>query len=261
MTGSHATLAGIGVLIVRPREQAARLAQRISALGGQAWWLPGVDILPPHDPAAMDAALAGLADCRWAIFVSPTAVERAWPMIESRSGLPENLRVAAVGKGSARELVARGVRDILAPEGKADSESLLALPELQEVAGQGVTIFRGEGGRELLAETLAARGARVRHGVCYRRAPPQADTREVMAAWQAGSIRAVAVFSRDSLDGLSELIGPQGMAWLRRTQLFVPHPRIAEHARGLGIEQVVTTPAGEEGVLEAILERYAHVPA
>ncbi len=261
MNLTHAPLDGIGVLVARPRDQATRLMQRIADLGGRVWWLPGVDILPPHDPAALEAALSDLPRCLWAIFVSPTAVERAWPLLEAHGGLPAGLRLAAVGQGSARELAARGMRDILAPEGKADSESLLALPEMQTVAGKGITIFHGEGGRELLADTLAARGAQVSHAVCYRRAPPQADTGEVLAAWQAGRIQAVTVFSRDNLDGLCMLLGPQGTAYLRQTPVFVPHPRIAEHARSLGIEQVVATPSGEDGVLGAMLDRFDHVPA
>ncbi|MCU0840438.1 MAG: uroporphyrinogen-III synthase [Thiobacillaceae bacterium] len=259
---ARAPLAGIGVLVTRPREQAERFMARVVELGGRAWWLPTLEIQPPEDPAALDAALSELASFDWAIFISPTAVAWSWPGIVARGGLPAGLRVAAVGQGSARELLARGVDKVLAPAGdRSDSESLLALPELSDLARQRVVIFRGEGGRELLADALAARGARVEHAVCYRRARPQADAGPVLAALERGEIGAVTVFSRDSLDGLVGLLGEAGVARLRRIPLFAPHPRIAEHARCMAILQTIATPSGEEGVLTALVEHFAHVRA
>lgn len=234
--------------------------QRIFELGGDAWWLPGLEIEPPSDMTGFFQVVDDLARYDWAVFVSPTAVERAWPAIADRGGLPAGMRAAAVGRGSARELARRGVTDVLTPAAdKADSESLLALPELQAVAGQHVALFRGEGGRHLLAETLSARGARVSHAVCYRRVLPQVEVEPVLAAWREGRIHAVTVFSRDSLDGLVALIGPAGRELLYRTPLFVPHPRIGEHARTLGFPRGIITPPGEEGVLLALTERFVHV--
>lgn len=254
-----APLKGLGILVTRPRAQAERLMAEIARRGGKPWWLPGLEIAPPADPASLDQALDAMPQCQWAIFVSPTAVERAWPAITARGGLPAGLRLAAVGRGTARELAARGMAAVLTPSEQADSESLLALPEFSAVGGQRVILFRGEGGRTLLADTLAARGAQVIHAVCYRRVRPQADTGAVLEAWRAGRIAAVTVFSRDSLDGLVELLGAQGQDLLRQTPLLVPHPRIAEHARQLGCVWVIVTAPGEAGVLAALQEFAAHV--
>lgn len=252
-------LAGVGVLVTRPQGQARRFMQRIVELGGESWWLPGLEIEPPADMTGFLQVVNDLDHFDWVVFVSPTAVERAWPVIAERGGLPARVRVAAVGRGSARELAQRGVADVLAPEDKADSESLLALPDLQAMAGQRVALFRGEGGRTLLADTLGARGAQVRHAVCYRRVLPSTDIAPVLRAWYAGRIRAVTAFSRDSLDGLVALLTPEGRELLSRTPLFVPHLRIAEHARALGIARTIVTPPGEDGVLQALTEHFAHV--
>lgn len=254
-----APLTGLGILVTRPRSQAERLMAQIVRLGGAAWWLPGLEIVPPADPAALDQAIDALPQCHWAIFVSPTAVERAWPAIAARGGLPAGLRVAAVGRGTARELAMRGVDEVLTPGDQADSEALLALPALSSVQGQRAILFRGEGGRALLAETLAARGAQVIHAVCYRRVRPEADTAAVLEAWRAGRIAAVTVFSRESLDGLVDLLTAEGRLLLRQTPLFVPHPRIAEHAWQLGCTQVRVTAPGEAGVLAALQDFAAHV--
>jgi len=252
-------LAGVGVLVTRPQGQARRFMERIVALGGEAWWLPGLEIAPPADMTGFLQVVNDLQGFDWLVFVSPTAVERAWPAIAERGGLPSGVRVAAVGAGSGRELARRGLHDVLTPEDNADSESLLALPDLQTMAGRRVALFRGEGGRTLLADTLGARGAEVLHAVCYRRVLPNADAAPVLRAWLEGRIQAVTAFSRDSLDGLLALLNFEGRQLLSRTPLFVPHPRIAEHARALGIAQAIVTPAGEDGVLQALTEHFAHV--
>ncbi len=256
---AHAPLAGIGVLVTRPREQAERLFTRIRALGGEPWWLPALEIGPPTDPAALGHVLDSLAAYDLLVFVSPTAVAQGWPAIQAHGGLPAGARVAAVGQGTARELVRLGVQGVLAPADRADSEALLELPELASVQGWKVAIFRGEGGRTLLAEALAARGARVEHAVCYRRARARIDPAPVLAAWRAGRIHAVTVFSRESLDALIELLPPEARPWLFATPLFVPHPRIAGHARALGARRVIVTPPAEEGVLQALVEHLPHV--
>ncbi len=249
------------MLVTRPRGQGERLNRRIAESGGRVWWLPTLEIRPPRETAALNAALARLAGCQWAVFVSPTAVEWGWTTVSEHGGLPAGVRVAAVGQGSARELAARGVNDVLAPIGKADSESLLALPEMQAVDGQRMMIFRGEGGREVLAETLTQRGAEVLHAACYRRVHPEVDAGPVEAAWQRGEIQAVTVFSRESLDVLVTMLSGPGVEQLRRTPLFAPHERIAEYARLLGVAEVRATPAGEDGVVSALMEYFSHVRA
>ncbi|MCX7673468.1 MAG: uroporphyrinogen-III synthase [Thiobacillaceae bacterium] len=253
-------LAGLGVLVSRPRERAVPILREIRAAGGEAWWLPGVEIAPPPDAQALAQALAALPEQDWAIFVSPTAVEQAWPAItRAHGGWPAAVRAAAVGRATARALARHGVPEVLAPPGQADSEALLALPQLQQLQARKVMIFRGVGGRTLLADTLAARGAQVSHAVCYRRVPPQGvDVERVLAAWRAGRIDLTLVYSRESLDGLMLLLDAEGQRLLQRTPMLVPHPRIAEHARALGVQSVEVM-AAEAPLASTLIERMAHV--
>ena len=69
-------------------------------------------------------------------------------------------------------LARHGIHDVISPPLRFDSEALLELPQLTDVNGRRVIIFRGDGGRELLGETLAARGASVEYVSCYRRGRP-----------------------------------------------------------------------------------------
>jgi uroporphyrinogen-III synthase len=118
-----------------------------------------------------------------------------------------------------------------------------------------VVIFRGEGGRELLGDTLTARGARVEYAECYRRGRPDLDTAPLMKAWARNELHAITVTSSEGLRNLFDMIGKLGQTWLRKTPLFAPHPRIAATARELGLSVVIETGPGDEGLL-AQLEQY-----
>ena len=112
------------------------------------------------------------------------------------------------------------------------------------VAGKRVVIFRGEGGRELLGDTLRERGATVDYVACYRRARPKRDTQPLLRAWDNGEIDAVTVSSSEGVRNLFAMLGERGQRWLKRTPVFAPHARIAANARALGCERVTETAPG-----------------
>jgi uroporphyrinogen-III synthase len=165
--------------------------------------------------------------------------------------------VFAVGTATARALQTRGIADVIVPEDAADSEALLRLPQLEDVRDLRALIVRGEGGRELLAETLEQRGAFVRRAECYRRARPNSDPSPLLAQWEQGHIDAVIAMSTDTLTNLWDLLGERGRALLISTPLFVPHARIAEAAAHLGLTDVAITDAGDEGVARGLSAWFA----
>lgn len=242
-------LAGIGVLVTRPVRQAAPLAARLAALGATPVVFPAIAILPPDDPAPLHAALAALAGYDAAVFVSANAVEHGLPPPET---WPPRLPAYAPGPGTAEALVAAGVADVRLPTTTGDSEGLLALPELQAVAGRRVLVLRGNGGRELLAETLRARGAAVDCVACYRRACPT-DGKGLVEAFAAGRVAAVTVTSSEGIDNLWSLVdAPTRERW-RCLPTFAPHPRIAAHARSLAL-QAIETGSGDAGLVAGLID-------
>lgn len=256
---SRRPLAGRAVLITRPLEQTATLADGIRLLGGEPVLFPAVEIGPPGDPAGLDQLIDDLPRTHLAIFVSPTAVRQAIPRILARLGAwPAGPRPVAIGQGSVAALQALGIGPVLAPSKGSDTEHLLELPDLQRVKGQRALIFRGEGGRELLAETLWQRGAWVDYAECYRRLPPSQDPAPLLARWQAGGIQGVTVTSTELLRNLITALGQPGQALLRQTPLVVSHSRIANAARGLGLDQVVVAGPGNDDLLAALVRQLAH---
>ena len=257
----QASLRDIGVLVTRPAEQAGRLMQRLGELGAQPFLFPALALVAPRQPERLAARLAAFQDYDWLLFISPSAVQfglaalrQAMPAIDLR-----HLRAAAVGGGTAAALHAAGVEQVVAPQHGADSEHLLALPQFSNLTGQRVLILRGEGGRELLAETLRARGGTVDYAECYRRAAPESDPSPLRQAFAQQRIQAITLFSGETLDNLLVLLDGDSAAMARALPLFVPHPRIAQHAGTQGFAKVITTESGEDGILTGLVEYFAHV--
>ena len=250
-------LAGRSVVVTRPREQSAGVAGLIKSAGGRAILFPALEIVDSANRSALNALIDRLEQFDFAIFISPVAVNRAMSLIRARRRLPAALRIAVVGKGSERELHRFEVDRVLLPEDRFDSEGLLSLSEFADVRGKSIVIFRGEGGRELLGETLAARGARIEYAECYRRVRPHGDSQALLRAWSRGEIHAIMVTSSEALRNLFEMVGTLGRHWLRKTPLFVPHERIAAVAGELGIGSVVITEQGDEGMVAGMIRFFA----
>lgn len=234
---SDCNLAGIGVLVTRPRHQAGPLCEMIAAQGGTPLPFPTLEIAPPADLSGTRALLGQLERFQIAIFISPNAVQRGLALLpEGR--LPAGLKIAAVGKGTARELARAGIEVSLLPEGQYDSEALLALPQLQDVQDKHILIVRGEGGRPLLADTLRQRGAQVVYAEVYRRLRPQADVAALLKRWP-GEVQIAITTSNDILDNLAALLGTAGGEQLQHTPLIVISERMRIRAQELGCRHII----------------------
>jgi len=243
-------LAGKGVVVTRPAEQAQAVAGMIEAAGGRAILFPAIEIREVADLGPFDRIVARLDEFDLAIFISPNAAERAMKLLRARRDLPRGLKFAAIGSAGMRALAAHGVTGVIVPRERYDSEALLEMPDI--AGAKHVVIFRGEGGRELLGDTLAARGARVEYAECYRRGRPDLSSSALLAAWARGDLDAITVTSSEGLRNLFDMVGISGRDYLRRTPLFVPHPRIAEAARLLEVRTVVVTGPGDGGLLAGL---------
>lgn len=250
-----AALAGCHVLVTRPAPQARELCALIAAAGGQAHALPVIEIAAPADPPALARHLAQLDRFDIAVFVSSNAVHGTCAALGGR-GWPATLRLAAVGSGSAAALAEHGLRAHLSPPRDFSSEGLLALDEMQRVAGKRVIIFRGADGRELLADTLHARGAEVVYAEVYRRVVPAAARAELQRIATTQYIDTIVVTSNEGLHNLYQLADGAPRRWLLDRQLIVIGDRTAHLAATLGFLHParVAAEASDAGLFAAILQ-------
>jgi uroporphyrinogen-III synthase len=259
-TTTQASLAGRGIVITRPRERSGRLVALIREAGGRPVVFPALEIVDPVDSRSLRVLIERLEHFDIAVFISPTAAAKGLACVHARREWPVGLRAAAIGKGTARELRRLGVDDIIVPAEGADTEALLAMAQFQAMQSKAVVIFRGTGGREVLADTLRRGGATVEYAECYRRARPSGDAQMLLRAWGRGELHATTATSREALDNLVEMVGTLGRHWLRKTPMFVSHERIATAARAHGIVEVHVAPSGDEALLEAMARYFATTP-
>jgi uroporphyrinogen-III synthase len=243
-------LAGLNIVVTRPREQAANLMQRIEGLGGKPLAFPLLEITPASDARALHELARHLTSYDLLIFISPNAVRYGMSVLHA---IPGAVRVAAVGQSSAQALRNLGIPRVIAPVDRFDSEALLALPELQNVSGWRIAILRGDGGRELLGDTLKARGAQIEYVTCYQRGKPALDTDSLLKSQPD----IFTVTSSEALAHLWETVGESSKPGFVAIPLLVPHARIAEAARLQGWQHVIISESGDDGLI-ASLVAWAH---
>ena len=246
-------LAGRRIVVTRPRGQALHFADMIRAAGGEPVAFPTIDIAPLKDTATLDAVLARLDQFDLAVFVSANAVLQAFARLDGlKLGWPQNLRTAATGPGTAAELAARGHADAIHPPTRFDSEGLLAEIERLGVKPQRVLIVRGEGGREWLLDHLNARGVSVQAVASYARVCGRADAAPLKHMAEAGALDAITVTSSEGGENLLAMLGPDALAVLGQTPIFVPHPRIASRLRADDCINVIETAGGDAGLMAGL---------
>lgn len=244
-------------MVTRPAHQAGPLVEMIEGRGGRVISFPVLAIADVPDPAPVLDLIDRLDHYDLAIFVSANAVERGIAMVTARrGGWPAGVALAAVGAGTGTALERHGIGVTFSPDSRYDSEGLLSSPALQAVNGRRVLIFRGQGGRELLADGLRGRGAHVDYAEVYRRVRPPGRWE---AAIEGGAPHAVVVTSGEGLTNLYHMTGEVQRPLLLATPLVVISERIAAQARQLGFAKppVVASQAADSAVTAAIAQWWA----
>lgn len=248
---TDAALQGVGVLVTRPRAQAAELIAAIENEGGTVLCFPVIEVVP-RDENVIKAAVASLPNADTVIFVSRNAVEYGLQYVG-------NAKIAAIGPSTAAAISAAGHHVDLCPREGYDSESLLEETALRDVSGQQILIIRGDGGRELLSETLTARGATVNYLCVYDRQLPTTSRKmiaEVEAGWRDGDISVITVMSVQTLDNLLTLLPDWCVARLQDMPLVTPAARVIKEAldRHSVSKSVLASGPGAREMVQAIIE-------
>ncbi len=250
-------LKGQVTLITRPEAQQSSLRTAIERHGGEWLSLPLLRIVPltGSDLQAARQHVQDLDNYDVLVFVSLNAaslgadlIADLWPQ------LPVQQSIIAIGKSTATLVADLLACEVICPEAGSDSEAVLAIPELQQLADKRIAIFRGQGGRELLADTLRERGARVDYIEVYRREQVQHDAVDVEAFVTPDKIDAITVHSGESLQTLAGLLGAACKSILT-IPIVVPSMRVAKQAEQSGFKQVVSAHGADDASMIKALER------
>ncbi len=252
-------LAGVTVVVTRPAHQADELCHAIEQLNGVAVRFPVIEIFPPTDIAALKTQLQNLEQFQLAIFISANAVSMTVDLLNSHQPWPSNVDIAAVGLATQKALIADGLHVTHRAPKPFNSEALLSLARLQTLSGQRVMIFRGKGGRELLADTLRDRGANVEYAECYQRKIATTDVSHLYQLWDEGGSMPIVVTSNEGIKNLQAMVDDEHQAALLSSPLIVVSRRVGAMAKTLGFRQKpwVAEAASHDAILDAI-KKWAH---
>lgn len=242
------------VLLTRPEGRNQSMVDALNERGISHWVTPllCVEATPPitsdtpHPLAQADMIICISANAVTFADNALTAADspiKGWPQIQ----------YFAVGHATWEALNLLGIEALEAPDDCQQTEGLLTLAPLQDIKAKQITIIRGVGGREALAEQLAERGADVRYWEVYQRACPPLDGQHLVQQWQAFGIDTIVVTSGEVLDNLINLVPKELFAWLRSCHIIVPSNRVEAQAHAFGITQVTNAnAANSKAVLNAL---------
>lgn len=264
------------IVVTRPSGQARQLVEVLTSAiekSGVAkrslpeiLSLPLLTIVPKSDENLADHIASVLRDADLAIFVSPNAIESVMRLLErdwqdfSKKIIP----IGVMGGSSLMALKNHGIglenhpTPIIIPRNNEhwDSEGLWR--ELQSLQwnwqGKKVAIFKGEGGRSWLADTLQKAGATVEAISTYSRVPLDIDN----PAWHL--IREMdmskslwLLTSSEAVRYLGEVMKDQFIQNLNAASALCPHHNIADEAERIGFGEVFTSEPGDEALIKSTL--------
>lgn len=248
---SERPLFGKTVLVTRPRHQASAIVSQLRDLGAEVLLQPVIEILPPEDWSAVDAAINRMDEFDWVVFSSRNGVEflmKRAAELHQDARLFGNSKLAAIGPATADALAEYNLRADFHPEvyrAEALAEELAA-----EAAGKSMLLIRASRGREVLAEQLSASGATVEQVVAYRSVDVAEPEGAVATALAEGRIDWTTVTSSAIARSLVRLFGEN----LSKTKLAAISPLTAAVLKELGhIPEQVAEEYTAAGVVDAIL--------
>lgn len=200
--------------------------------------------LSPHDIQQLRQADA-------IIFVSVSAVSCLQQQIDADV---IQAPMYAVGQTTASALQRWLGCEVKVPQDQR-SEGLLQLPALTDVAGRNIVIVRGNAGRELIKQSLTARGAAVRYVQSYKRVALPLDGELLCQQWQLAGIRCIVATSNEILQQLFTLVPVAHHDWLRQRHYILVSPRMHDSALTLGIPEqqiILADNANDWALLNAI---------
>jgi len=245
-------LAGLSVVVTRPRAQAGGLAAGLARHGASVVVLPVIAIAEPDDPGPLRDAARRAGEYDWVVFTSANAVERFVALLPDGRALG-GVRLAAVGPGTAAALAARHLAADLVPDAASAEALVAAMP-----SGPGRVLFpHAAEGRDVVGPGLRARRWEVDEVEAYRTVAATAADGATTEALEGARGADVVVFTSPST--VEHFLALTGGAVPPKVACI--GPVTAEAARRAGITvDVVAADRSDRGVMAAMVARWGRGP-
>lgn len=244
----------LNVLITRPTTKSQALAESLATVNIACVQQPLFDYQPLADYQTSEKLLVN-SDI--IIFVSVAAVEFSQLTFASQNWRYQH--IIAVGKATKTALQLSGINPVICPK-QENSEGLLALGELsKDLNHKSVTIVRGDGGREHLAQQLITAGATVNYLESYQRIW-RTFAKDISKQWLKQQINCIVVTSNALLEKLVALTINNHEQhsvdyWQNECTWLVASQRIGDKATQLGLTKVVISDGASAQAITAKLRQ------
>jgi len=245
------------ILVTRMGLDGERLCRRLKAMDRQVLHLPLQRFEGPVDPALVRSQLSDLDSADGLIMTSREGVRRACDVLEDPFWF--DLPLVVPGAGTAALARDCGFSRVECPSHGGDSEAMLSLDRLRQVKDQRWLVLAAPGGRRLLDETLARRGALVTRLDIYRRIDQALEPASLGALVRAPSLL-ILIASGSALQRLAEAL-PQPL-WMRvqASPMVVPAERLRREARALGCQHVFLSAGADDRSMLEVLDVLPGLP-
>lgn len=252
-------LSGRRILVTRPRDSALAQRERFEALGADAVALPCLQIDPPDDAPAFDAALADvgafdglIVSSRAGVAALRASLQRSELDVRALAGKV----ILAVGQATAAACGAAGIRPDIVPS-RPRSEGIVDALEQRGLLGQRWVHVRARDGRANVDDAVTQAGGQYRLAIGYqadRPAPPPG-----VISWLRQGADAVCLHSGRTGAHLRATLGEAGLdRWLDAVSVVSAGPVTTEALQEQGFEVALTASSpGDDGMVSAVLELFA----
>jgi uroporphyrinogen-III synthase len=242
-------LAGLSIINTRPVARAGQLQSALVAAGAVVYSLPLLEIRPVALAEEQRQWLLDLDRYRWVFVVSPTAAELGLQLLSDYwPQWPVDVEWLAVGESTA-EVLRQALLNPIVPA-EESSEGLLRLPVFQQLrSGDRLLVLRGEGGRNVVRDSLQTQGVRVDYLNLYQRWLPEGSDGHWQTIKAHGLPDAVILTSGETLNSWLALAGDVAADILA----VVISPRLAALARNAGLKTcIIAASTRSDDIIDAL---------
>lgn len=231
------------LLLIQPDSGRQRLLAALQASGRDYYQHSFIDVQPIATQAVELDSYQGV------IWVSKNAVRYAQ---QAGYRVLGNRAMYAVGPGTARAAANAFKLPCQCPTMEHASEPLLAFTELADCPSQRWAIIKGVGGRELLADTLTARGAQVDTFAVYQRIKRPLTEPQQIDVWRH-NVSTIAVTSAEQLSYFLSELPANYHRWLASCHWVVPSERLSQLIPFANSHNItITQSASENAMINAL---------
>ncbi len=252
-------LFGQTVLVTRTRDQAGELTHALMDLGARVIEAPTIELAPPTDAAALQAAIRRISSMDMAIFTSVNGVGATWNELR-RANLDARCfpkKVIAVGPSTRQALSQIGIiADLMPDEFTGDKLAVSVQQRLGDIRNARIILLRAQIARPALSQALSQAGAIVEDVAIYQTLRPAQLPPAAIAALDAGEITLATFTSASTANNLYAMLPTELRSKIRSISKLSIGPITSDALRTLGWGEHLIEAAQHDipGMIKALSE-------